>query len=108
MSKRCIRLRVGHLDDRGPSFIELPEELHDFFRLIGVKIARGLIGQDELRFVDHRARYTYQLLLSAGQLVGIEVFLPDDVEAVERVAYQAVTLGFLNIFVRQWQVDQLD
>src|SRR5579859_8120392 len=103
----CVRLRVRHLDDRRSGFIELPEELHDFFCLIGMQIAGGFVRQDQLRLVDHRARHAYELLLSTGELIRIEIFLADDVEPVERVAHHTGALRLLDVFVGERQIQVL-
>ena len=53
----------------------------------------GLVGQDDFRFRDQRARHRDQLLLSAGQLIRVEILLGDDVEPVQHVADDAVPLA---------------
>ena len=50
-----VFFRVGDLNDSGAGFVEFFEELHDFFALRGVKIAGGLVGQDEFGILDDRA-----------------------------------------------------
>ena len=90
---------VGDLDDGGAGIVEFFEELHDLFALDGVKIAGGLIGQDELGILDDRARDADELLLAAGELTGEEIFFADDIEAVEGVADEAGPLLVRDIFV---------
>jgi hypothetical protein len=54
-----------------------------------VQIAGGLVGQNQFRTGDHGARHGDQLLLSAGQLIRVQIFLADNVKPVQNVADQA-------------------
>src|SRR5262249_28394700 len=76
---------VRHLDDGGAFGIETTEERHDFRRLLGVQVAGGLVGQEQAGLVDDGPGHPHQLLLSAGELGGVEVLLPDDAEPVQGV-----------------------
>jgi hypothetical protein len=49
--------------------VEALEDLHDLDAGAAVEVAGGLVGQDELRVVDQRARDRHPLLLAAGELV---------------------------------------
>src|SRR6266853_195669 len=93
---------MGDLNDGGAAFIEPLEELHDFFALRGVQVSGGLVGENELGVLNHRARDPNKLLLSAGKLVWEQVLLPDNVEAIQNVADQAHALFVRNVFVGQW------
>ena len=57
----------GH-QDRGPSCIDLAEQVHDLERQIRVEIASGLISQDDDRIVDQRPRDGNPLLFASRQL----------------------------------------
>ena len=48
-----------------------------------------------------------QLLLSAGKLAGIKIFLGDDLEMVERFGHHALPLTARNVFVGERQIDVL-
>src|SRR6266403_5319389 len=72
-----------------------------------MQIASRFVGQQERGLVDDCARNSNQLLLSAGKLAGVEVFLGDDLETIENVRYQALALMACNVFVREWQIDVL-
>jgi hypothetical protein len=96
---------VGDLNDRRPAFVELFEELHDFLALTRVKVARRLIRQDDFGARDDGARDGDELLLSAGQLVRIQVLLADDCELVEDVAHHAFPLRLLDVAVRERDVE---
>ena len=69
-----------------PAWFSLREQLHDLPALLGVQVAGRLVGEDQLRAGDDGPRHRHQLLLAARELVRVEVLLPDDLEAVERVA----------------------
>src|SRR5450755_1707644 len=64
-----------------------------------MKISSGLIGEKQLRMQDHRAGHANELLLASGKLIGKQIFLADDVEAVERIADQADALFVGNVLV---------
>ena len=44
-----VFLRVSHHDDGGAFGVEFLEELHDLPSVLGVEVAGGLVGEDELR-----------------------------------------------------------
>ena len=90
-----------------PSRLSGREQLHDLAALAGVQVAGRLVGEDERRLRDERARHAHQLLLAAGELRGIQVLLPDDLEPVEHVAHHAVALLPLHVAVRQRHVEVL-
>src|ERR1700722_6338689 len=102
-----VGFRVGDLHDGGALLIQPLEKLHDFFALAGMQVAGGLVRQNQLGARDHRARHGHKLLLATGKLAGVEVALPDDVEAVERVADQASPLRGLDVAVGEWNVQIL-
>src|SRR5579871_1359011 len=70
-----------------------------------MEIPRGLVGQQKRRFVNDSACHSYDLLLTAGKLVGKEIFLGDDLKTIERIGYHALALRAGNVLVRKWQVD---
>ena len=53
----------GH-DHRHANILKPPEELHDLQPQVGVEIARGLIGNQQRRLADNRARDSNPLLLA--------------------------------------------
>ena len=75
-----------------PSLFSFLNKLHDFFSLAGMQVSGWLIGQNQLRVGNHRARNSHQLLLAAGKLIWIEVLLAHHIEAIERVAHDALPL----------------
>src|SRR5438105_7052688 len=70
-----VDVGVGDLDDGRPLLVEAPEQLHDLASLVGVEVARRLVGQDDLGVRHHRARHAHELLLAARELARVEVLL---------------------------------
>ena len=50
--------------------VDLEEELVHLLARARVEVAGGLVGQEELRLEDERARERHALLLAAGELAG--------------------------------------
>ena len=50
-----------------------------------MEVAGRLVGQNEFRFGDDRARDADQLLLAAGELARVKILFPDDREAIEGI-----------------------
>jgi hypothetical protein len=101
----CLRMR--DLDDRGALGVELLEQLHDLLALARVEIAGGFVGQDELGARHDGARDSHELLLAAGELVGEELLLRHDLEPIERVGDDGLTLRLLHVPIRQRDVEVL-
>ena len=72
-----------------------------------MQITGGLVGQNQFRTGDHRARNGDQLLLSTGQLIGVQVFLTDNVKPVQNVADQAGAFRRLDVPVGKGDVQIL-
>ena len=63
--------RVVRGDDHGrPREVDAVQQLHDPDRGLGIEVAGRLVGQQQRRVVDERARDRHALLLAAGELVG--------------------------------------
>src|SRR5436190_15351280 len=84
-----VGLRVRHLDDRGPANVELLEELHDFTGLIRVEVAGGFVGENQPGAGDDGTSDAHELLLTAGQLAGIQILLADNLKAIEHIGDDA-------------------
>src|SRR5215217_3979398 len=102
-----VRLRVRHLDDRRSPLVQFAEQLHDLLALAGVQVARRLVGEDYLRIGDDRPRHRDELLLTARQLIRVEILLPHDRELVEDVADHALALRLLDVAVGERDVEIL-
>ena len=72
-----------------------------------MQVACGFIGQQQRGPVNHGASHANQLLLSAGKLVGIKIFLGDNLEMVQRLCHHALPLSARDVLVRQRQIDVL-
>src|SRR5207247_9828076 len=94
-----------YLNDGGPGIIQFLEELHDFFRLAGVQVACRLVGKDQLRIAHHRARYAYQLLLAAGELAGIQIFLTYNLKTIKNLGYHARALRARQIAIGKRNIE---
>src|SRR5690242_12249665 len=94
-----ILLGVRHLHDRRAVRIELLEELHDLLSLARVQIPGRLVGENQGRLVNQRARHRHELLLATGELSRIEILLGHDPEAIERVRHEALALPLLDVAV---------
>ena len=55
--------------------------------------------------MDYSTCDSHQLLLAAGKLAGIQVFLGHDLEAIECVGDQALPLTARNVFIRERQIN---
>ena len=55
--------------------------------VVGVEVAGGLVGDQDHRPVDERARDRDPLLLTAGQLVGHPVALALEADQLERLGH---------------------
>src|SRR5947209_2208800 len=93
------------LNDRGALRVDVPKDLHDLFGLVRVKIPRRLVGEQQRRLVNNGTSDADELLLSAGELVGIEVLLGDDVKAIEDVGDQALPLGTSDVLIGERKID---
>jgi hypothetical protein len=85
VARSGVDVRVRDLDDRHALVVQLLEQVHDHFALGRVQRAGRFVGEQQARPRDHGARDGDELLLSAGKLLRIKVFLADDLEAVEDV-----------------------
>src|SRR5262245_4056311 len=57
-------------EDSRAARIHLTKHVHDFERQIRIEVAGRLVGEDELRIVDERARDRHALLLATRELLG--------------------------------------
>src|SRR6266446_2593682 len=102
-----VNVRMRDLNDRRPTCIQLLEHLHDLLALARMQVPSGFISQDEFWICDHSASYTNELLLATGKLARIEVLLPDDAKAIERVAHNRITACLVYVPIRKRYVQVL-
>src|ERR1700691_5241623 len=96
---------MRHLNDRRTLLIQVAEQFHDFLGLRRMEISGRLIREQQRRFMNDRPRDPDQLLLSAGELAGIEIFLRNYLKAIKRVSDKALPLLARNVFVGEWEID---
>ena len=62
---------MSHENNGNPFLlVEILKQFHNLNTGFGIEIAGGLIGQNQRRPIDQRARDGYPLLLAAGKLIG--------------------------------------
>src|SRR5688572_19421357 len=67
-------LVVGYEDEGGAGFsVEVEEKFDDAMARLGIEIAGGFVGEEDLRAIDEGARDGHALLLATGKLRGIMV-----------------------------------
>ena len=81
---RDVRL-VRHEDDGDPLLVQLLEERHHLDRRAAVEIARRLVGEQQRRLRDERARDRHALLLAARQLARLVIQPLAEPHALERL-----------------------
>ena len=64
-----ITLRVGDHHDGGALLVQLGEQIHHLLAILGVEVAGGLVGEDELGVGHHGTGDGHALLLSARELL---------------------------------------
>ena len=83
LEQRAVVRREEH---RGPALVDLLEEAEDVDRELRVEVAGGLVGEDERRLADDRARDRDALLLAARQDGRGVLAAPREPDALERLA----------------------
>ena len=69
-----------------PALVDLLEEAEDVDRELRIEVAGGLVGEDERRLADDRARDGHALLLAAGEHARGIAAAPGEADALERLA----------------------
>src|SRR5216684_1032528 len=77
---------VGGDQHRHPHFVEAFEQFHDLDGEVGIEIAGGLVGNEQRRLRDHRARDAHTLLLAGRELEGSAFLLAEQADLIERSA----------------------
>src|SRR5258708_29532151 len=98
---------MGYLNDGDAFLVQFLKQLHDFAALIGMQVARRLVGENQFWPGDDGPGHGHKLLLSAGKLAGEQVFLANHVEAVESVGHHSLALAFGNVAVGERYVEVL-
>src|SRR5882757_1147630 len=87
---------MGGDHDRYAYIVETLEQLYDLERQVGVEIAGGLIGDEELRLADDRARDSHALLFPGRELERPVLFLTEQPDLIERRAHALVDFTLRN------------
>src|SRR5205823_8678578 len=72
-----------------------------------VQVSGRFICEQKLRSGDDRAGNADELLLTSGELRGIQIFLADDLETVEHVSYECGALACAVPAIRQRYIEIL-
>ena len=80
---------VGGHHHGGPGPVDAHEQLHDADRRLRVDVARGLVGEQQRRVVDERARHADALLLAAADLVRVAVGLVAETDQAQDLRHLA-------------------
>ena len=75
---------MGHHDNRLSPVDQLLEDLEDSLRSDRIKVAGGLIGDDQRRIVYHRSGDSYPLLLSPGNMGRDFVCMLNNVDQIQQ------------------------
>ena len=70
-------------EDRNANGVEILEHPHDFLGKFGIKVAGGLIGEDQLGLVDDGTSDSYPLLLPTGKSHGQPLFLLEKTDLIQ-------------------------
>ena len=102
-----IALRVGHHNDGGTFVVQLTEELHHLAAVLGVEVAGGFVGKDELGTRDDGTGNGDSLLLTAGELAREVLGTVADVHPLHGFLHPLAALGLRHPHIKQRQLDVL-
>src|SRR5438477_8874503 len=96
-----------HHDCLSERLVERGEQTEHVFGALAIEISRGLVGHDDLRIGDDRARDGDALLLAAGELAGSVVGAIREVDQLEREIDASLALRFRERSEEERQLDVL-
>ena len=96
---------MRHLNNRRAFVVQPFEHVHDFLALGRMKVAGRFVSQNQPRVRNHRTGDADKLLLSTRQLSWIEIFLADDLKAVERVTNDRLPVLAADVAIRERQLE---
>jgi hypothetical protein len=102
-----VFFRVSDHDDGSAAVRNAREHIHHGLTVGAVKIARRLVGENQLRVRDERARHGDPLLLAAGQLLWHMTGSVREINALERRGDSLSSLCARYTQVKQCNLDVL-
>ena len=102
-----VALRVSDHHDGGAFLVELGEQVHHLLAVLGVEVAGGLVGEDELGVGDHGAGDGDTLLLAARELLREVLGAVGDGHPLHHGRDPLLALGSTDFHVLERQFDVL-
>src|SRR5713101_785262 len=112
-----VALVVRDHADGGAVAVQVAQELHDRFAVLGVQVSRGLVSHQDERIADQRAGHSDTLLLTAGELRRVVAQAMGHADALERALHLLLALARagaaigereLHVFVHGEIADQVE
>ena len=96
---------MGHHDDGAAVFaVQAVEQFHDLGTHLRVKVARGLVGQEDFRVADDGSGDGHALALSAGELRGAVLHAVGEADALDDLLGQPLSLAAAHTTVDERQL----
>jgi hypothetical protein len=102
-----VFFRVSDHDDGRATVRDAREHIHHGFTVGAVKIARRLVGENQLRVCDERARHGDPLLLAAGQLLRLMTGSVREINTLESRGDSLTSLCARHTQVKECDLDVL-
>src|SRR6202022_1617903 len=102
-----VALVVRNHADGGAIAMQIAEQLHNGFAILGVQVSRGLVSHQDERIADQRASYSDALLLTAGELRGVMAESMSHADALQRALHFLLALAGAGAAIGERQLDVL-
>jgi hypothetical protein len=99
---------VGHHADGGAGAVQLAQQVHDGFAVLGVEVTGRLVGEQNRRLAGDGSCHGDTLLLTTGELGGQMLRSVRHANALQGGVGAFATLGRLHATVDQWQLHILE
>src|SRR6266436_5303644 len=100
-----VALVVRDHADRRAVAMQVAQQFHHGLAILGVQVARRLIGHQDERIANERARHSDTLLLAARKLRGIMAQTVGHAHAFERMLHLLLAFGRARAAIGQRQLD---